>query len=84
MYLVHIKQPAHRLTPNALRCSTLSAGGKRFGEKEKINNPLSACGEKVVGRSHDRVSLRSRIQYASMNKNYIFLSIYFEIQSTFT
>jgi len=70
MYLVHIRQPAYLLTPNALRCSTLSAGAKRVGIKEKYKNPLYPDNyrdvERVTERSNGRVSLRSRIQYASM------------------
>jgi hypothetical protein len=69
MHLVHLKQPAHRLTPTTLRWSTLSADAKRVGRKGKYKNPLSACGERVVDplvSGYDRVSLRSRIQYTSM------------------
>jgi len=67
MYLVHTMQPACLLTPTPLRWSTLSPlRAKRVGRKGKYKNPLYACVERVVGRSHDRVSLRSRIQYTSM------------------
>jgi|GEM_PF-6479375 len=70
MYLVHTMQPACLLTPTPLRWSTLSPlRAKRVGRKGKYKNPLYACVERVVGplaSGHDRVSLRSRIQYTSM------------------